>query len=163
MHSRLNATAVRHLGPRAAVEAARMATSGYSNMLVGFGLTGDEHEYQVEFAEAFRIVRGKRIADLKQSGDLLRRAEEIRALVARVKVAVQQGSELVPREQLARWGALSAFRGRQVGSGSIGSGCRRTWMCRRSTMPTRDDEFWAGSEGGFVIAIFAKRTPDPPK
>jgi len=58
VHSRLIATAVRHLGPAAAVKAARMAISIRSDMLVGFGLTGDEHRYEVGvFAEAFRIAR----------------------------------------------------------------------------------------------------------
>lgn len=70
VHSRLIATAVRHLGPAAAIEAARMATSIQSNMLVGFGLTGDEHMYSVgEFAEAFRIARGEGLRATAHAGE----------------------------------------------------------------------------------------------
>ena len=70
VHSRLIATAVRHLGPAAAIEAARMATSIQSNMLVGFGLTGDEHLYMVgEFAEAFRIARGEGLRATAHAGE----------------------------------------------------------------------------------------------
>ena len=70
VHSRLIATAVRHLGPAAAVEAARMATSKQSNLLVGFGLTGDEHQYEVgEFAEAFRIARGEGLRATAHAGE----------------------------------------------------------------------------------------------
>ncbi|WP_156678024.1 adenosine deaminase [Sphingomonas profundi] len=70
VRSRLIATAVRHLGPEAAVEAARMATSIRSNMLVGFGLTGDEHQHEVgEFAEAFRIARGEGLRATAHAGE----------------------------------------------------------------------------------------------
>lgn len=70
VRSRLIATAVRHLGPEAAVEAARMATSIRSDMLVGFGLTGDEHRHEVgEFAEAFRIARGEGLRATAHAGE----------------------------------------------------------------------------------------------
>lgn len=70
VHSRLIATAVRHLGPQAAAEAARMAASVHSDMLVGFGLTGDEHYYEVgEFAEAFRIARGEGLMATAHAGE----------------------------------------------------------------------------------------------
>lgn len=70
VHSRLIATAVRHLGPQAAIEAARMATSVNSDVLVGFGLTGDEHQYDVgEFAEAFRIARGEGLSATAHAGE----------------------------------------------------------------------------------------------
>lgn len=70
VHARLIATAVRHLGPKAAVEAARMATSVCSDMLVGFGLTGDERKYEVnEFAEAFRIARGEGLRATAHAGE----------------------------------------------------------------------------------------------
>jgi hypothetical protein len=64
-----------------------------------------EHARWLEESRRRKLAElaGKRIADLKQSGDLLRKAEEIRALVAQVKHAVEQGSELVSAEQLARW------------------------------------------------------------
>lgn len=70
VHSRLIATAVRHLGPQAAMEAARMATSVHSEILVGFGLTGDEHQYEVgEFAEAFRIARIEGLSTTAHAGE----------------------------------------------------------------------------------------------
>ncbi|SEI54776.1 adenosine deaminase [Sphingobium sp. AP50] len=70
VRSRLIATAVRHLGPKAAVEAARMATSIQSDMLVGFGLTGDEHKHEVgEFAEAFNIARGEGLRATAHAGE----------------------------------------------------------------------------------------------
>ncbi|HEY8604827.1 adenosine deaminase [Tsuneonella suprasediminis] len=70
IHSRLITTAVRHLGPEAAVAAARMATSIQSDMIVGFGLTGDEHRYEVgEFAEAFRIARVEGLRTTAHAGE----------------------------------------------------------------------------------------------
>jgi adenosine deaminase len=70
VRSRLIATAVRHLGPEAAVEAARMATSLQSDMLVGFGLTGDEHQYEVgEFAEAFQIAQREGLRATAHAGE----------------------------------------------------------------------------------------------
>ena len=70
VRSRLIATAVRHLGPDAAVEAARMATSIRSDMLVGFGLTGDERRHEVgEFAEAFSIARGEGLHATAHAGE----------------------------------------------------------------------------------------------
>lgn len=57
IESRLIVTAVRHLGPVAAVEAARLAASQAGSLVVGFGLTGNELAFDVsEFAEAFRIA-----------------------------------------------------------------------------------------------------------
>ena len=70
VHSRLIATAVRHLGPQAAVQAARMAISVRSDLLVGFGLTGDEHQHSVgQFAEAFRIARGGGLKATAHAGE----------------------------------------------------------------------------------------------
>jgi adenosine deaminase len=70
VRSRLIATAVRHLGPRAAVEAARMAISLQSDMLVGFGLTGDEHQYEVgEFAEAFHVAHCEGLRATAHAGE----------------------------------------------------------------------------------------------
>ncbi|MBR0652078.1 hypothetical protein GXW78_20645 [Roseomonas terrae] len=70
MRSRLITTAVRHLGPAAAVKAARMATSIQSGMLVGFGLTGDEHQHEVsEFAEAFQIARSEGLRATAHAGE----------------------------------------------------------------------------------------------
>lgn len=70
VHSRLIATAVRHLGPHAAVQAARLVTSVRSDVLVGFGLTGDEHQHPIgEFAEAFRIARGEGLRATAHAGE----------------------------------------------------------------------------------------------
>lgn len=70
IHSRLIATAVRHLGPEASIQAARMATSIQSDMLVGFGLTGDEHRYEApEFTEAFQIARSEGLCVTAHAGE----------------------------------------------------------------------------------------------
>lgn len=70
IHSRLVATAVRHLGPEAAVEAARMATSVRAEILVGFGLTGNENVHSVgEFAEAFHIARSEGLLATAHAGE----------------------------------------------------------------------------------------------
>lgn len=70
VHSRLIATAVRHLGPLAAIEAARMATSIRSDILVGFGLTGDENKHSVgDFAEAFHIAREEGLKATAHAGE----------------------------------------------------------------------------------------------
>lgn len=49
-------------------------------------------------------VKEKRLASLRQSGELLRQAEEIRALVCRVGEAMAGGGDYTP-EQLRRWKA----------------------------------------------------------
>lgn len=70
IHFRLIATAVRHLGPGAAMQSARMATSVHSDLLVGFGLTGDEHQHNAgEFAEAFRIARSEGLKATAHAGE----------------------------------------------------------------------------------------------
>ncbi len=70
VHSRLIATAVRHLGPEAATAAARTATSIKSELLVGFGLTGNELQHQVsDFAEAFHIARGEGLRTTAHAGE----------------------------------------------------------------------------------------------
>jgi len=58
IESRLIVTCVRHLGPAAAVQAASLASSIPHPYVVGFGLTGDEHQYDVnDFSPAFQIAR----------------------------------------------------------------------------------------------------------
>lgn len=70
IHSRLVATAVRHLGPEAAIGAARMATSVRSDIVVGFGLTGNENLYAAsEFAEAFHIARSEGLRATAHAGE----------------------------------------------------------------------------------------------
>lgn len=72
IHCRLIATAVRHLGPNAAVQAARMAVSIKSDLLVGFGLTGDETRHSArEFAEAFSIARSEGLRATAHAGEHL--------------------------------------------------------------------------------------------
>ncbi|WP_164155271.1 hypothetical protein [Sandarakinorhabdus rubra] len=61
----------------------------------------EEAERQARIAEA----SAARLAALKESGDLLRKAEDIRSLIARVKTAVEAGVRKVPPQQLADWEA----------------------------------------------------------
>lgn len=58
-----------------------------------------------------KALAEKRLADLRTSGELLREAEEIRALVARVEAAMLRGEreELTPA-QVARWKAWALAR-----------------------------------------------------
>jgi hypothetical protein len=54
--------------------------------------------------EELKELEGKRLADLKTSGELLRQAEEIRALVARVEQAMRRGSSAeLTVENVGRW------------------------------------------------------------
>ena len=58
IESRLIITCVRHLGPEAAVQAALLASSVRHPYVVGFGLTGDERQFEVgNFARAFQIAK----------------------------------------------------------------------------------------------------------
>jgi adenosine deaminase len=58
IESRLFVTCVRHLGPEAAVQVALLASSLRHPYVVGFGLTGDERQFEVaDFARAFRIAK----------------------------------------------------------------------------------------------------------
>lgn len=69
---RLIPTAVRHLGPRAAIDAARTAVARTTDLVVGFGLTGDECQFRVEdFEEAFRIARGEGLQVTAHAGEHL--------------------------------------------------------------------------------------------
>lgn len=67
---RMIATAVRHLGPAAAIEAARMAVGRRDDILVGFGLTGDERMYAAsDFKEAFQIARSEGLRATAHAGE----------------------------------------------------------------------------------------------
>lgn len=69
---RIIATAVRHLGPDAATTAARTAARGGSHRLVGFGLTGDERQYETAlFREAFAIARAEGLRTTAHAGEHL--------------------------------------------------------------------------------------------
>jgi adenosine deaminase len=66
------ATAVRHLGPGAAVEAARVAVGRQRDILVGFGLTGNERMFGArDFKEAFRIARSEGLRTTAHTGEHL--------------------------------------------------------------------------------------------
>lgn len=70
IHSRLIATAVRHLGPEAAIQAARMVTSVQADIVVGFGLTGNENIHLVsDFSEAFHIARSEGLQATAHAGE----------------------------------------------------------------------------------------------
>jgi hypothetical protein len=58
-----------------------------------------EQERQKRIAAA----QAKRVEELKRSGEMLRQAEDIRALIARVQVAIAGGAELVPADKLSAW------------------------------------------------------------
>lgn len=67
---RLIATAVRHLGPEAALTAARIAVDRRHDILVGFGLTGDERQFEPgDFSEAFRIARAEGLFATAHAGE----------------------------------------------------------------------------------------------
>ncbi|NTJ63148.1 adenosine deaminase [Agrobacterium rhizogenes] len=69
---RMIATAVRHLGPDPALNAARIAVARRNEILVGFGLTGDERRFAVgEFTEAFRIARSEGLLATAHAGEHL--------------------------------------------------------------------------------------------
>ncbi|WP_370194134.1 MULTISPECIES: adenosine deaminase [Aurantimonas] len=69
---RMIATAVRHLGPAAAVQAARIAAGRDRDLLVGFGLTGDERMFAAkDFREAFRICRSEGLYTTAHAGEHL--------------------------------------------------------------------------------------------
>lgn len=53
--------------------------------------------------ERLAKLEAKRLEDLKTSGELLRKAEEIRALVAQVKAAATEDGAAISTEELARW------------------------------------------------------------
>lgn len=67
---RMIATAVRHLGPTAAIEAARVAVNRRDDIVVGFGLTGDERLFAAsDFEEAFRIARSEGLRATAHAGE----------------------------------------------------------------------------------------------
>lgn len=69
---RVIATAVRHLGQAAAIEAARTAVAIRSPRLVGFGLTGDEKPYELQlFQDAFAIARAEGLKTTAHAGEHL--------------------------------------------------------------------------------------------
>jgi hypothetical protein len=53
--------------------------------------------------EAIERRNAERLAHLRASGELLRSAEDLRALVARVRAAVVAGSVDIGKDRLAEW------------------------------------------------------------
>ncbi len=69
---RVIATAVRHLGPDAAIDAARTAIACRSPRLVGFGLTGNELMHEAaEFRPAFAIAHSEGLKVTAHAGEHL--------------------------------------------------------------------------------------------
>lgn len=69
---RMIATAVRHLGSAAAIQAARIAAGRRRDILVGFGLTGDERMFAAsDFKEAFQIARSEGLCATAHAGEHL--------------------------------------------------------------------------------------------
>lgn len=73
----------------------------------------ERHEAHLRWLEQERQKRiaaaqAKRVEELRRSGEMLRQAEDIRALVARVRTAMASGTELVPADKLSAWEAWAA-------------------------------------------------------
>jgi adenosine deaminase len=84
IESRLIVTCVRHLGPDAAVQAALQASSISHPYVVGFGMTGDERQFEVsDFIPAFEIARGAGLRLTAHAGEH-RDAPSIREAVDRL-------------------------------------------------------------------------------
>lgn len=70
IESRLIATAVRHLGPDAAMEAARIVCSENHPYVVGFGMTGDERKFDArDFTPAFALAKQKGLKLTAHAGE----------------------------------------------------------------------------------------------
>lgn len=70
IESRLIVTAVRHHGPEAAMEIARMAASAKHPYVVGFGLAGDETQFETErFISPFNIAKDAGLKLTAHSGE----------------------------------------------------------------------------------------------
>lgn len=107
------------------------------------------HEQRRSWAEEarrteLRKLGEKRLVDLRQSGELLREAMQIRVLVAEVGAAVRRGGLAVTSEQLARWtgwALAEADRLDPVRSGQVLS---------HLVVPALDDADGAGLEPGLT-------------
>jgi adenosine deaminase len=100
---RLIATAVRHLGPEAAVAAAELAADQRTDLLVGFGLTGDERQFEVaDFREAFRIARSAGLRTTAHAGEHLGAESILRAIEELRLDRVGHGVRAVESESVVR-------------------------------------------------------------
>ena len=91
---------------RIAADVIVAAEASFRQGLVEARERAEEHRKWEEERRLARLaeLEGKRLADLRTSGELLRQAEEIRALVARVESALLRGnsSELAP-DRVSHW------------------------------------------------------------
>ncbi|MCR5855802.1 adenosine deaminase [Mesorhizobium sp. J428] len=100
---RMIATAVRHLGPTAAIEAARVAVSRRDDIVVGFGLTGDERLFAAsDFEEAFRIARSEGLRATAHAGEHLGPDTIIEAIEVLGLERVGHGIRAVESESVTR-------------------------------------------------------------
>lgn len=100
---RMIATAVRHLGPDAAIEAAKVAAGRRNDMLVGFGLTGDERVFAAsDFKEAFRIARSEGLRATAHAGEHLGPDTIIEAIEELGLERVGHGIRAVESESVTR-------------------------------------------------------------
>lgn len=100
---RMIATAVRHLGPDAAIDAARIAVTRRHDILVGFGLTGDEHMFEpAAFSEAFRIARSEGLHLTAHAGEHLGPETIIQSIEALGLERVGHGVRAVESDTVVR-------------------------------------------------------------
>lgn len=100
---RMIATAVRHLGPEAATQAARLAVGRRHDLLVGFGLTGDERMFPVgDFKEAFSIARSEGLRATAHAGEHLGPDTIIEAIEVLGLERVGHGIRAVESEDVMR-------------------------------------------------------------
>lgn len=100
---RMIATAVRHLGPAAAIQAATIAAGRRDDILVGFGLTGDERMFAAsDFKEAFRIARSEGLRATAHAGEHLGPDTIIEAIEVLGLERVGHGIRAVESESVTR-------------------------------------------------------------
>ncbi len=100
---RMIATAVRHLGPMSAIHAATIAASRRDDILVGFGLTGDERMFAAsDFKEAFRIARSEGLRVTAHAGEHLGPETIIEAIEVLDLERVGHGIRAVESEAVTR-------------------------------------------------------------
>lgn len=109
-------TAERSLEKQLAEVAADLVVDGEASFRQGLREARERDEEFRRWEEERRLEQLKalerqRLADLRTSGELLRQAEEIRALVARVEAAMLQGSRPeLTADRVARWKAWALSR-----------------------------------------------------
>lgn len=100
---RMIATADRHLGPTAAVGAAKIAAGRRDDILFGFGLTGDERMFAAgDFKEAFHIARSEGLRATAHAGEHLGPDTIIEAIEVLGLERVGHGIRAVESESVTR-------------------------------------------------------------